>query len=69
MKNYVEELTALAQEIMMTEGASEAQAYLRAAGMVEELIEYADQWDDDVVLSQTDPRWKVVWMAAGADQS
>jgi hypothetical protein len=64
MKNYIEELTALAKEIMMTEGASEAQAYLRAAGQIDELLQYAEEWDDDVVLSQTDPRWKVVWRAA-----
>jgi hypothetical protein len=46
-EGYVEELIALAKE-MMTEGASETHAYLRAVGMVDELLEYAKNWDDDV---------------------
>jgi hypothetical protein len=62
--NRTEELQALAAEIMITECTSEPQAYMRAAGQLDALLEYAESWDDDVVLSQTDPRWKVVWRAA-----
>jgi hypothetical protein len=45
---YVKEITSLANEIMMTEGASETHATLRAAGMVDELLEYAADWDENV---------------------
>jgi nucleotide-binding universal stress UspA family protein len=54
-EEYVEELSALAKE-MMTEGASEAHAYLRAAGMIDELLEYAKNWDDDVVKKKEGAR-------------
>jgi hypothetical protein len=47
-EGYVKEITALAAE-MMTEGASEEHAYLRAVGMVDELLEYAADWDENVV--------------------
>jgi hypothetical protein len=54
-EEYVEELSALAKE-MMIEGASEAHAYLRAVGMVDELLEYAKNWDDDVVKKKKGAR-------------
>jgi hypothetical protein len=55
-EDYVEEIRSLANEIMMTEGASETQATLRAVGMVDELLEYAADWDDDVVKKKEGTR-------------
>jgi hypothetical protein len=53
-EGYVKEITSLANEIMMTEGASEEQATLRAAGQIDELLQYAEEWDENVVFSQTE---------------
>jgi hypothetical protein len=55
-EDYVEELSALANEIMMTEGASETQATLRAVGQIDELLQYAEEWDDDVIKKKEGTR-------------
>ena len=64
MKEYEEELSALATEIINEEDATEAQAYIRAAGLLDDLLAYAKDWDASCVPAAAaveQEQYRLVW--------
>lgn len=57
---YRNEMAALMVEIFHEEGVTMGVSLARAFDVFEELMEYAEDWDDMVVFEQANPRWKVV---------
>lgn len=57
MTDVASEISELAQELMK-EGLNEAQAYMQAAGLLEELKEYAANWDAEVLSLRLWPQEK-----------
>jgi hypothetical protein len=57
MTDVASEISELAQELM-EEGLNEAQAYMQAAGLLDELKEYAANWDAEVLSVRLWPKEK-----------
>jgi len=47
---YIDELHALADEIQQTEQCPQSRAYMRASGIINALLSYAKQWDEQAKL-------------------
>jgi len=58
MTDVASEISELVQELINTEGLNEAQAYIRAAGLLDDLNLYAKKWDTEVLIRRLWPQEK-----------